>query len=89
MLVIGLLVTVSFLSDRNQILATLFVLAIADGVAPLFSKYSGVKLFYNKSKTAGAVAAFFLISLLTYVLIGPIAVSTTQGLLTLFMHGPA
>lgn len=72
-LIVGLLITLSFLGSKSEILATLFVVSVSDGVATIFGRFGKQKLPYNKKKTYLGSILFFVSASISYIFIGPIA----------------
>ncbi|MDD5022588.1 MAG: hypothetical protein PHU63_00260 [Candidatus ainarchaeum sp.] len=73
-LVVGCLLTITFLSDINQIKSVIWILGIGDGMSTLVGIKSRKKLPYNKKKTINGSVAMFLSSIPVYFLIGPMGV---------------
>lgn len=69
--VVGLLITLSFLNNPSEVLATIFVVSVPDSISTLGGRMGKVRLPYNRLKTAEGSALFFLSSLLVYPMIGP------------------
>lgn len=74
-LVIGLLITAVFLSNASQIIATIFILTFSDAIATIVGRKGKIVLPYNKNKTLEGTITFFVISLLSWFFIGPIAIA--------------
>lgn len=73
-LIIGVLVSLTFINSGPEILATLFILTFADSIAPIVGQMGRIKLPHNKEKTLEGTSAFFLVSLISWIFIGPIAI---------------
>ena len=72
-LIVGLLIAISFLGNDSEIIATMLILSVSDGVATLFGRFGKQKLPYNRKKTYLGSALFFISALLSYLFIGQIA----------------
>jgi len=72
--VIGLLFILSFLNNPLEVMAAVFIMSVSDGVSTLIGRYGKRRLFYNKKKTLEGSVAFFLCSLFTYPILGPISI---------------
>ena len=72
--VVGVLLTVTFLENVDQIASIIFILGFGDGLATIAGQKGKIKLSYNSNKTLEGTAAFFLVSLIAYRLIGPMII---------------
>lgn len=71
----GALIAMAFLSDVSQIAATIFILALGDGVSTVVgTKFGKNKLPHNKKKTVEGTLAFFFVSLGSWYFVGPAAI---------------
>ncbi len=70
----GVLLIFSFVQDFNGILASVFILGVSDGLSTIVGIHGKHKLPYNKKKSLEGTAGFAFVSLVTYFLIGPIAI---------------
>jgi dolichol kinase len=70
---VGVLLLLTFLTDINEIAASLVALGLADALSTVIGRKGKVKLPYNKNKTAEGAAVFFLSSLAGWYFIGPAA----------------
>ena len=68
---IGILLLAAMLSDNNEIIAGIFILAVPDGLATIAGIRGDHKLPYNKKKTVEGTVAFFVSALAAYFFIGP------------------
>lgn len=66
----GVLAILTLLANREQILASLFILGIGDAASTLVGVRSKKKLPYGKKKTYAGTAAFFLCSLPAVYFVG-------------------
>ncbi|MDO8340288.1 MAG: hypothetical protein Q7T16_06545 [Candidatus Burarchaeum sp.] len=71
---LGSLLALTFLSNIWAIAATIFLLAVADGLSTLIGINHHHPLPHNKKKTIEGTAAFFITGLATYAFIGLLAV---------------
>ena len=72
--VLGSLLALAFLSDFNQMMATIAILAWGDGAATLFGQFGRTRLPWSRKKTAlGAFAFFAFASASAYLFVGPVA----------------
>ncbi len=70
----GVLLTLTFLHNADQIAAVVFILAVGDGLSTLIGARGRIRLPYNPKKTLEGSAAFFVSALFSYYFIGPLAV---------------
>jgi len=75
-LAIGALATIGFVQDARYIVIIFFAIFIGDALATIIGiRFGKHKLPYNKKKSlAGALAYFLSVSLLPYLLYGPLAI---------------
>lgn len=69
----GVLMLLATLSDTNEMAASIFILAVGDGVSTILGKMGKLKIPYNEEKTVEGAAAFFVSSLPAVGFAGPIA----------------
>ena len=67
----GMLISLTFLTDINQIAASIFILTIGDGFSTIIGCKGRIRLPYNKKKTFEGSTAFLLSSLPAYYFVGP------------------
>jgi len=70
----GVLMLLATLSDVNEIAASIFILAIGDGVSTILGRRGRMRIPYNQEKTVEGAAAFFVSSLPALAFAGPMAV---------------
>lgn len=70
----GVLMLLVTLPNVNEIAASIFILAIGDGVSTILGMGGKLKIPYNRKKTVEGAAAFFVSSLPAFVFVGPIAI---------------
>jgi len=71
---IGALIALSFISVPEKAVSAIMMLAIADGLSTIVGSYGKHPLPYNRKKSIEGTLAFFASGLLSYFLIGPLAV---------------
>ncbi len=69
----GLLLLLAFLTDVNQIAASIFIVTVGDGFSTIVGHRGNIRLPYNKKKTLEGSLAFLLSSLPAYYFIGTMA----------------
>lgn len=78
---VGVLFAATFLHPPLYIAATIFILSIGDGCSTIIGQYGRIALPYNKKKTLEGSLAFLIFSLMSYFMIGwmaiPLAVVAT------------
>lgn len=67
---VGVLALFAFLSNTNEISASVLILAIGDSFSTLAGSLGANKLFYNKQKTLEGMLAFFFSSCIAILFIG-------------------
>lgn len=72
--VAGLLIATTVLHSEGEIASVICALAFGDGLSTIVGAYGKIKLFYNNGKTLEGVAAFFLATLPTVLVVGPIGI---------------
>ncbi len=70
----GVLLLLTFLTDINQISASLVVLGLADAFSTIIGRKGRMKLPYNRNKTLEGTAVFFISSLVAWYFVGPAAI---------------
>ncbi|MFH1448417.1 MAG: hypothetical protein ABIG39_06135 [Candidatus Micrarchaeota archaeon] len=70
----GVLVIISFIQNADYVMAAILVLGISDGVSTIVGLGSSRRLPYNKNKTVGGSLGFAIVSLLSFVWIGALAI---------------
>jgi dolichol kinase len=70
---IGALFALSFIPTPEKAVSAIMMLAIADGLSTIVGSYGKHPLPYNCKKSIEGTLAFFASGLLTYFLIGPVA----------------
>jgi len=70
----GVLMLLATLSDVNDIAASIFILAIGDGVSTILGRKGKMKIPYNREKTVEGAVAFFVSALPAVGFVGPIAI---------------
>lgn len=73
--ILGSLSILSFIPSFAGILASLYLLSVADAVSTVVGMRGTRKLFYNKKKTLEGTLAFFLAGLPAFIFIGPPAIA--------------
>jgi len=70
----GVLLLLTFLTDANEIAASLVVLGLGDAISTIVGARGRIVLPYNRKKTVEGAAAFFLASLGAWYFVGPAAI---------------
>ncbi len=70
----GVLLALTFLDDTSLMAATIFVLALGDGLSTIIGLKGAAAIPYNRKKTVEGSAAMFIASLGSAIFIGPAAV---------------
>jgi dolichol kinase len=70
----GVLLLLTFLTDANEIAASLVVLGLGDAISTIVGARGRIALPYNGDKTLEGAAAFFLVSLGAWYFVGPAAI---------------
>ncbi|MDD5339677.1 MAG: hypothetical protein PHV13_00325 [Candidatus ainarchaeum sp.] len=68
---VGVLLLLTFLTNTNEIAASLVALGLADALSTVIGRKGKVKLPHNRNKTVEGAAVFFLSSLAGWYFIGP------------------
>lgn len=66
----GMLISLTFLTDINQIAASIFILAVGDSLSTIVGKRGKIRLPHNNNKTLEGSVAFFISSLPAYYFVG-------------------
>lgn len=73
-LIVGFLLAITFLENMEQTMSIIWILGVGDGLSTIVGINGKHKLPYNKKKTIEGSLALFISSVLTYFLIGPVAI---------------